>query len=100
MIVLYINYAHMCQCTPHMYHDVMHIPAVVMISLSLSLSLSLFRSLGPTDQTSLDRSERASLASTEASTTSGENAPGEVPTGNLIQFDVTGNIHVGIHVYE
>ena len=51
----------------------------------------LHRSVTSADQTSLDRSERASLdskASTEASAASGENAPGEVAIGNLI--DITG----------
>ncbi len=61
---------------------------IALISLSPSLP---GRSVTSADQTSLDRSEHASLdskASTEASAASGENAPGEVAIGNLI--DITG----------
>ena len=61
--------------------------------LSLSLLPSLYRSVTSADQTSLDRSERASLdskASTDVSLASGGNAPGEVAIGNLI--DITGKL--------
>ena len=76
---------------------------VYMYSIIPSLAISLYpisfpwppsRSVASADQTSLDRSERASLdskASTEASVASGENAPGEVAIGNLI--DIEGNLY-------
>lgn len=60
---------------------------------TLTHSYTASRSVTSADQTSLDRSERASLdskGSTEASVASGENAPGEVAVGNLI--DITGEL--------
>ena len=87
-----------------MYSLPCHVSLSLSRHLSLSLSLSLCpipfpwppsRSVPSADQTSLDRSERASLdskASTEASVASGENAPGEVAIGNLI--DIEGNVAV------
>lgn len=72
----------------------------MVLTLPLPSLPSLHRSVTSADQTSLDRSERASLdskASTEASIASGENAPGEVAIGNLI--DIAGKHQYYMYTY-